>query len=365
VRVAALQRALAERGAAAALVTSMENVRYLTGHAVWTGRSPATFALVPAAAPAVLWVPPADEALARALSRVAVTAYRPDAGFDAAGRAIARALAGLPAAPRALAVEHDALTLRRLEALQRALPGWTFPDAGPHLAQLRLVKDAEEQGALRRAGALAAVAAAAVVAALPRGLSEGELRGAADLAVYAESRRRHPQVAVRTLTNVLSGEKLARLHAAAAGEVPAPGDPAVLVAHVSCDGYWADVARTFFVPDGTADGRAVRAVEVAAHAQQAAIAALGPGRTLREALGAAESVLAAEGLGGRHVYAMFRGLGLHYDEAPGPADLDVPLVEGMCVCAQVYLQLPAMIVGRADSVLVTARGPERLTEDAA
>lgn len=52
-------------------------------------------------------------------------------------------------------------------------------------------------------------------------------------------------------------------------------------------------------------------------------------------------------------------------EAPGPANLDVPLVEGNCVCAQVSLRGPAMIVGRAESVLVTARGSECLTEPAA
>lgn len=47
-RVRALQDALTERGEAAALITSPENIRYVTGYYVWNNTTPFALAVVPA-----------------------------------------------------------------------------------------------------------------------------------------------------------------------------------------------------------------------------------------------------------------------------------------------------------------------------
>jgi len=64
----------------------------------------------------------------------------------------------------------------------------------------------------------------------------------------------------------------------------------------------------------------------------------------------------------RRIYGMFRGLGLRYDELPRPSDLEMTVEPGMCICVQLHVRLPNVIVGQGDSVLVTERGPEILSD---
>ena len=246
--------------------------------------------------------------------------------------------------------------------LKGALPRWTFADVASVLAGLRLIKDTEEQRRLRGAGALVRAGLEEVRRSLEPGISELELKGRADLAAYAEARRRFPEAAAASITNVLSDKKLDRLHDAAGGQAVQAGKPVFSLAHASLDGYWANIGRTLFVPGKPTDREVRKAQETVARAQRAAIGLLVPGRTLGDAFQASERVLAADDLSPRRVYGMFRGLGLRYDELPRASDLEMVLEPGMCICVQLHVRLPELIVGQGDSVLVTEAGPEILSE---
>jgi len=129
-RIALLQAELLRRGAAAAVIGSMENVRYLTAHYVWSGNSPLTFLLVPASGDPLLCVPDADASLARLNSAVPVEAYAAPSGFGSAAEVCRRALAARGVLGAPLAFEYRALSVDRYELLRSRLDPQAVTDVG-------------------------------------------------------------------------------------------------------------------------------------------------------------------------------------------------------------------------------------------
>jgi Xaa-Pro aminopeptidase len=259
-------------------------------------------------------------------------------------------------------VEFGALTVDRFRALERGMTGWTFEDVTSIMNGLRAVKDETEQQAFRRAAELMGFALRATTAGLAAGMSELEIKGRFDSELYAEAARRWPDAMAAAGTNVLSGERLNRLHDAAHGRRVGAGEPVWILSHAHWNGYWANISRNVFVPGATPDPNVARAHQAVIEAQRAAIERLVPGRPLGEASKAADDALARHGLLDKKMYGVFRGLGLRYDELPRPTDLDTILAAGMCICVQLHVRLPNLIVGQGDSILITARGPEIVSQ---
>jgi Xaa-Pro aminopeptidase len=254
------------------------------------------------------------------------------------------------------------LTVDRFRILEEALPDWTLSDVTAALNGLRLIKDPDEQLAFRHAAEVAGFAMRKTTQAMSPGISELELKGTFDLAAYTEAARRWPEAMVISQANALSGEKLNRLHDAARGRTVHAGDAVFILAHVSWNGYWANISRTRFVPGGQPSADARRFLDAVAGAQRAAIAQMRPGQALGEAARACDAFLAARGLIENQIYPRFRGLGLRYDEPPRPFDLDVMLRTGMCLAVAVHLRSATLIVGQGDSVLITDTGAEIVSD---
>jgi Xaa-Pro aminopeptidase len=230
------------------------------------------------------------------------------------------------------------------------------------LSGLRAIKDETEQQAFRRAAELMGFALRATGAALTAGMSELEVKGRFDSELYAEAARRWPDAMTAASTNVLSGDRLNRLHDGAHGRRVGAGEPVWILSHAHWNGYWANISRNVFVPGALPDTNVVRAHEAVIEAQRAAIRQLVPGRVLGEAAKAADAALARHGLLDKKMYGVFRGLGLRYDELPRPTDLDTVVAAGMCICVQLHVRLSNLIVGQGDSILVTGRGPEIVSQ---
>jgi Xaa-Pro aminopeptidase len=139
------------------------------------------------------------------------------------------------------------------------------------------------------------------------------------------------------------------------------GDPVFVIEGVSCNGYWANLARTVFVGKAAPNDQRPQALAVVESALHTVCAKLAPGATLQGAVDGVDRALAEANLAGRRVYPMFRGLGLSKAERPNLGDLTTPLQPGMCFCAQLYVRLGRAIVGLSDSVLITERSAELLT----
>ncbi len=362
-RIGALQEALLRQQLGAAFITSADNIRYLTGYYHWNSLMPFAAAVVPARGDPLLLALRADEALARQASNVPVVTYDAGAqGYRATAAQIREALDRDKLPYDSLGIEFGAMTVDRFRILEEAFPGFTFTDAAPTLADLRLVKDDGEQATFRQAALLVGFAMDRVVADLSPGISEVEIKGAMDAAVYAEAARRWPAAVVQSVTNVVSGPKANRLHDAATGRTVGAGELLFIMGGAIVDGYWANGGRTVFAPGAPARADARRMLDVAVEAQRAAVERLVPGTPLGEAVRAADKSLADAGLLGNKTYPMFRGLGLRHNERPTAVEVDLVLRPGMCLCSQSYLRGPDFIVGQSDSILIGEAGAVVLTD---
>src|SRR5215469_4532475 len=169
-RLRAFQESLLRQGIGAALVTSPDNIRYLTGYYHWNSLMPLAAAVVPARGDPVLLALRADETLAREASAVRVAVY--DAGTQGFRATAGRAREALDAGalePRKLGIEIATVTLDRYHVLEEVFPGCGFVDVAGALADLRLVKDEAEQATLRRAAHLVGTALERTIASLSPG----------------------------------------------------------------------------------------------------------------------------------------------------------------------------------------------------
>jgi Xaa-Pro aminopeptidase len=358
----AFQAELGRRALGAALITSPHNVRFLTGYYT-RSFNPFTVAVIPAAGAPVLITLRQDESLAVATSRVIVAPHelRPE-GFQVTAAACRSALQEAGISRGVVGLEFNSVTVDRLRILEDALAPCTFTDVSALAGELRMIKDAEEQDALRHAGTLAALAMERAAAMLQPGVCEADVESMLYREADMEGARRWPDAVVQISANALTGPKVGRLHDHATGRQMAAGEPVFILASVSWNDYCGgDIARTFFLPGPSFSSEAEAACEVAREAQREAIAALRVDVPLGDAARAGRNVVARSGLSEKLTYRMFRGLGLTNIERPTALELDLVLRPGMCVCVQVYLQVDGLIVGQTDSVLVTETGPELLT----
>ncbi|MBM3694688.1 MAG: aminopeptidase P family protein [Actinobacteria bacterium] len=262
-------------------------------------------------------------------------------------------VAGLCRSARRLGVGDTTWSVFLL-GLQSSLAGAEFSAASALVGELRRRKDAGEADLLRQAGA----AADRVVARLDHtrfaGKTERELAAEIAAMVVAEG---HESAA---FSIVASGPNGASPHHEAGSRVISPGDAVVVDFGGRLHGYHSDITRTFFVGDPPARVRKVHAVVAAA--QEAGVAASGPGVPAQEVDRAARRVIAAAGFGSHFTHRTGHGIGLEEHEAPYLVEGNaVPLEPGMAFSVEPGVYLPGEFgVRLEDIVLVTGGGVERL-----
>jgi Xaa-Pro dipeptidase len=335
-RIVTLQAELARHAFAGALITSPQNVRFLTGYYT-RAFNPFTVAVIPTRGDPLLIVLRQDESLAAAASEVRVVPHelRPE-GFRVTAAACHSALEEVASSRGLLGLEFDSMTVDRLRVLEQTLPQCTFADISALASELRMIKDANEQSALRRAGTLATLGMQRAIEMLRPGVCEADVEATVCRAADMEGARLWPDSVVQISANVLTGPKVGRLHDHATGRQMAAGEAVFVLASVSWNGYCGgDIARTFFLPGASSSQEAKVALDTASEAQREAIEALRPGAPLGDASRAAGRVLARSGLSEKLTYRMFRGLGLTNSERPTALELDLSLRPGMCICVQI------------------------------
>ncbi|MGY0659914.1 aminopeptidase P N-terminal domain-containing protein [Bordetella bronchiseptica] len=159
-------------------------------------------------------------------------------------------------------------------------------DPAPVLAGMRLVKDAAEIAAMRRAAKISAAAHQRAMRAARPGMREYELE--AEL-LYEFRRQGAQSVAYNSI--VAAGANACVLHYPAGDAELRDGDLVLIDAGCEYDSYAADITRTFPV-NGRFSGPQRALYDLVAHAQEAAVAATGPGRNWNDGHEAAVRVLA-------------------------------------------------------------------------
>ena len=292
-----LRAVLAAGDVDAALITSLVNVRYLTGLA---------------SSNAALLVPADGAPVLATDSRYALAAERDCRDVELLTcRAVETALAELAGRRglRRLAFEAHEMTVERYDALSSAADELQLRPLGRAVEELRMVKDDAEIALLARACAITGAAFDEVAPRIAAGMTERELAVLIERAMVDAGAE---QPAFDTI--VASGPNGAIPHHTPAGRAFAAGDMITIDCGARYGGYHADMTRTVVL--GTPAGWQRDIYALAAAAQRAGIEAVRPGAPVAEVDAAARDVIAEAGHGEHFSHGLGHGVGLEIHEAP-------------------------------------------------
>jgi Xaa-Pro aminopeptidase len=296
-RRARAQELIAEVGADAALITSAQNVRYVTGLA-----SSNAAVLIPASGSPILATD----------SRYALAAERdcPDAELIVE-RFIEPRLAAEMATRgfHTVAFEAHEMTVERHSELAAKARGVTLVPFGRKVEELRMIKDASELELLATACRISSQALADVFPLIRPGLTERALAAALDRRM-AELGAERP--AFETI--VASGPNGALPHHSPTDRPLRRGDLVTMDFGALFGGYHADMTRT--VALGEPAGWQREIYELVAAAQRAGIDALRPGAEVAEVDAASRDLIRDAGHGEHFQHGLGHGVGLEVHEAP-------------------------------------------------
>ena len=257
----------------------------------------------------------------------------------------------------ALGFEAAHLVHRDFERLLKDGASWTWRPVVDMIERLRETKDSGELVCIRGAARVAQAALQHTLHRVRVGMTELQVAGILEHALRDAGSEEHPFPTI-----VASGERTALPHARAGSRAIARGDLLLLDFGATVSGYCSDVTRTVVV--GQADDRQ-REVHAAVHAaNQAARSRVRSGMTGKEADAIARGVLEQYGLSEAFGHGLGHGIGLEVHEGPRLSRIsDQVLPEG----AVVTIEPGAYVSGWGgirieDNVRLSAGGAELLTE---
>lgn len=345
-RLAAAAAATASAGLAGLVITPGYDLRYLIGSRAETFERLTALVLPAIGAPTV--VLPRMELATLSESAVAELGLdvRDWIDGDDPYRLVSDALGGAPAA---VAVT-DSMPALHLLPLTRVL-GVMPVLATDVLRELRMVKEAAEIDALRKAGAAIDRVHARVPGFLVPGRTEADVAADIAEAIVAEG---HSDVA---FIIVGSGPHGADPHHGYSDRELQLGDIVVVdIGGTYGPGYHSDSTRTYSIGEPNAD--VAQHYSVLQRAQRAAFDVVRPGVTAEQVDSAARDVLAEAGLAEYFVHRTGHGIGLGVHEEPYiVAGNALPLAEGMAFSIEPGIYFPGQWGARIeDIVIVTDEG---------
>ncbi len=274
--------------------------------------------------------------------------------------ALSEAFGAMGLATAAIGFEDAAMTYAAAMNLQAALPAIDFRPASSLINRLRLVKDAEEIEHLRRAGAVSDLAMTAAVDALKAGHSE-TLAAAA-----AESTMREHGMFIAYETLIGSGFRSGLLRRYPNFTAPDPDDIikidlAAKLSFAAGYGYHTDQTRSITVGNPSPEKRDL--LEVTRDVQEATVAALRPGKTVRDV--SLEGLAVVKGTKFEALTSMSgHGLGLDIHEWPTfNTSSEVVLEPGQCYAIEPHIVVPGEHTAcLEDTLVITENGHERITK---
>jgi Xaa-Pro aminopeptidase len=348
-RLAALRAAIDASQLDALLVSSLPNVRYLTG---FSGSS-------------ALLLVSADDALLLTDFRYSIQAVA-EAGGSA--RVVieptslwSRLWAELPAMPEveSIAFESAHLTHADFQRLVEPAQGgtrWQWRPSVNLVEALRERKDEAEIAHIRRAARIAEEALERTIRRVKPGMTELAICGILEGELRAGGSRSHPFEAI-----IASGERSALPHARSSSRVAAPGELLLIDFGAEFEGYCSDITRTFVMGKASPDQREIH--DVVREANATASGAIRAGMRGRDADALARGYIERRGWGEEFGHSLGHGIGLEVHEAPRLSKAaDSPLPVGAVVTIEPGIYRPGWGGVRIeDDVLLTSDGPEIIT----
>jgi Xaa-Pro aminopeptidase len=336
----------------ALVVTTLANVRYLTGFSGSAG---------------VLTVT-RDTALlttdGRYRTQSAEQIERAGAGMQveitigpvAAQRAAAEALLGGGASNR-VGLEADSVSWTAQRAWADLLGAVEVVPTSNAVEALRAQKDEAEIARMERAAAIADAALFEVLPLMSQGVSEEHFALELDTAM-----RRGGAESTAFDTIVAAGENSAKPHHHPGPRRIGEGDPVVVDFGATFEGYRSDMTRTFCV-GAEPEGELARIFDVVRTSQAAGADAVRPGISAKEVDDICRGIIAEAGWAERFEHGTGHGVGLDIHEAPTVSQLGTAiLAPGFVVTVEPGVYVPGHGGVRVeDTLVVTEDGARPLT----
>lgn len=354
-RLRAAAAATADAGLAGLVITPGYDLRYLVGSRADTFER-LTALVIPAVGEPTVVVPRMELATLKesAIVELALPVLDWVDGDDPYAL-VASVLIGDGALPVQTAVTDSMPALHLLPLAEKlgALPVL----ATEVLRTLRMIKDAAEIDALRKAGSAIDRVHARVPEFLVPGRTEADVAADINDAIIAEG---HTEAA---FIIVGSGPHGADPHHSHSDRELQAGDIVVIdIGGPYEPGYNSDSTRTYSL--GEPNAEVAQQYSVLQRAQQAAVDVVRPGVTAEQVDAAARDVLAEAGLAEYFVHRTGHGIGLSVHEEPYiVAGNDLPLTAGMAFSVEPGIYFPGNWGARIeDIVIVTDDGAESVNQ---
>jgi len=344
--VTAVRDDLARADLDALLVTSLPNIRYLTGFSGSNGL------LLVSARECLLFT---DFRYAEQVRDEVDPSVQVRIEAASLWNGLFAALGSMAGVER-IGFESAHLLHRDFQRLLEQGARWHWrPDLG-RVERLRESKDVDEVRRIERAVAIAESALTATLATIRAGQSETQVAGVLEHALREAGSEGFPFDSI-----VASGPRSALPHARAGNRVLQAGDLVLLDFGAMYQGYCSDITRTFVLGRATDEQREI--YDVVLEANVRASGALRVGMQGIAADLVAREYIDARGFGELFGHSLGHGIGLEVHEGPRLAKTaEAPLVSGAVVTIEPGIYRPGWGGVRIeDDVLVTDDGPRILT----
>jgi Xaa-Pro dipeptidase len=357
-RIDRVIEALRKRGLDGLALMPAANLNYLSGLNFHQGKR-LTLVLIPASGAAPSFVIPAlERGQAEANSQLAM-GYFPWNDADGPAAAVAAAVAaafGENARNLRIAVEHTALRVMELRALEAAIPGLQTSDATQLFAELRMTKDEQELAAIEQAVRIVEVALKRTIDQIRPGMTERELsRICRDEIIGAGADG-------ESFDNLIaSGPNAANPHHNNTDRAFQPGDLIIIDCGARYGGYISDITRTVAVGEPSAEARKI--YDLVLKANEAGRRASRPESTGEEIDAATRGVIEAGGYGEYFIHRTGHGIGMETHEQPNiMAGVVDPLEPGTTFTVEPGIYVPGNTGVRIeDNMVITTEGARSLT----
>ena len=367
-RMDTLRAALSAAGLEVALVSDDDSVYYLTGFYDYLHMSfgRPTLLVVPADGQSLLITPTMELEMAEALAVV----DRIEPWNDGLGEEWREALPGALAGAGPVAIEPELMPPVVREFVDTLIEAGRLADVTPIIAEMRMIKSAEELDLARHAGEVANAMMSAGRAAIGDGVPEYEValatsaagtRKAAEL-LAAHYRDAHMSPNTHFLQIMASGEEITMSHHRASTRVMRRGEPVFLCfcGMTNFHRFKLGFDRTFWIGE-MADATQQAIYQTAVDSQAAALGVLRPGVTAESVHAAYAEVIQEAGYA--YPFRCGRATGYSFLEKPQLVFGDrTVLTPGMVLAVDGSVSVARTFRAQVgDSFIVTDDGYEQLT----